>query len=75
MASWKKIIDHGKDVSELEKGIRNSFKWFWLDQECSGGKKFGTWCKKIDEPGKCICLVCSKTINYSCSGKKALKML
>ena len=38
----EKIIDHGKDVSELEKGIRNSFKWFWLDQECSSGKKFGT---------------------------------
>lgn len=73
MASWK-CVESGKDISDIEKGIRNSFKWFWLDEECNAGRKFNTWCKKLDEPGKCVCIVCSKTINYSSSGKKALKI-
>ncbi|GFR88745.1 hypothetical protein ElyMa_000777000 [Elysia marginata] len=69
-----KCIENGSDVSDLEKDVRNSWKWHWLEEECESGRKFSSWCKKFNEPGKCVRIICSKTINYGSSGKKALKL-
>ena len=36
------------------------------------GKPFGSWCKKLREPGACFCTLCSRKLMYATSGKKVL---
>ena len=68
-----KFLENNSSVSTVDKGVRNSWKWHWLDDVCEKGKSFGSWCKKLDVPGKCYCTVCAKIIVYGSAGKKALK--
>ena len=34
--------------------------------------KFGSWCRKMKEPGFCFCVLCNRKLNYGSNGKKAL---
>ena len=70
--SKMKQLPSGADVSSLEKGVKNRWRWAWLQEENVDSVCFEVWCRKIDAPGVSFCVPCGKTIAYRSSGKKAL---
>ena len=66
-----KEIPVGSDVAAIESSVKNEWRWAWLTED-EDGDIFGTWCKKTDQPGACLCMVCHKSLTYRTSGKRAL---
>jgi hypothetical protein len=64
-------------IKSVDKGIKNKFKWGWLDEEIeissAEGKKItikiGDTIQKLNTPGQAWCLLCSSTIAYGGRGK------
>ncbi|KAG8185042.1 hypothetical protein JTE90_017063 [Oedothorax gibbosus] len=67
-----KFLDDKSDISDLEKGIRNKFRWEWLSKDDFMKEKISTWCKKIDVGGTCFCTCCNGSIRYASEGLKSL---
>ena len=73
-----KILDFSSNVNQVEinpldgKPVRNRWQWKWMEETNKEGQLFKACFKKIDEPGKCFCVVCNQTLTYGSSGKKAL---
>ncbi|KAH3749420.1 hypothetical protein DPMN_183918 [Dreissena polymorpha] len=63
----------GYNTKELESGVKNKWRWEWLNERGSLGEKWGDWLKKPNTPGSAYCEICFKTINYKSNGKKAFK--
>ena len=77
---WKRVslvrqtmkeIHVGSDVAAIESSVKNKWRWAWLTED-EDSDIFGTWCKKTDQPGACLCMVCHKSLTYGTSGKRAL---
>ena len=66
------LLKDGTDVSEIDKTIKNKWRWAWLGEKGDDGKPFSSWCKKIKMPGVCFCVVCHKKMVYGSNGKKVL---
>ena len=56
------------DVAAIESSVKSKWRWAWLTED-EDGDIFGTWCKKTDQPGVCLCMVCHKSLTYGTSGK------
>ncbi|KAI8777450.1 hypothetical protein BgiBS90_021653 [Biomphalaria glabrata] len=56
----------------LDQSVKNKWRWQWLETDNGTGTLFKEWCKKIDAPGVCYCIVCNQTLSYGSSGKKCL---
>ena len=67
------FINSGEDVTTLDKGLKNKWRWAWLEETGRDGKPFSSWCKKLGEAGACFCTLCSRKIIYGSSGKKVLR--
>ena len=74
--------DNTIEVSQIDMGIRNPWKWPWLHIEIQlhFNSKLNTYIvfvsdffKKIDSKGKARCIVCEKDILYGNKGYSALK--
>ena len=59
-------------MQELEKDVKNKWRWMWLEEHSDSGVKFEEWCRKIDVAGTCFCVPCGKALIYATRGKKAL---
>ena len=70
-----KYLPPGYNTKELEKDVKNKWRWEWLSEVDEDGGKWGTWLKKPDISGVAFCELCGKTINYKSSGKKGLKSM
>lgn len=70
----KTIPPQDPSVKEIDAGVKNKFKWTWLQESCIvDGHTLSLDCySKVSLPGKVLCTVCNDTINYATSGKKAL---
>ena len=66
------VVQEGEDLTEIESGVKNKWRWAWLYEKGENDKPFGSWCKKVREAGTCFCTVCNKTIQYGANGKKIL---
>ena len=66
-----KEIPVGSDVAAIESSVKNKWRWAWLTED-EDGAIFGTWCKKTNQLGACLCMVCHKSLTYETSGKRAL---
>ncbi|XP_063053060.1 uncharacterized protein LOC134447504 isoform X2 [Engraulis encrasicolus] len=62
----------GEDTSIVDKGLKNKWRWAWLDEIGLDGKPFSSWCKKLREPGVLFCTLCHKKFRYASSGKKVI---
>lgn len=51
------LVDND-DTSALEANVKNKWRWSWLQEYNKNGVQHSTWCKKINVPGKCICISC-----------------
>lgn len=79
----KRANDPSISIEELDKNIKNKFKWNWLDEEVTfhDSKSFehkiylrdiiekSTTCRA----GHAWCKICCDELNYGSSGKKALR--
>ena len=61
----------GYDVKEIDKAFKNKFKWNWLEEKDSNGMYLSEWVRKIDLPGKALCLLCNTVLRYGGQGKSA----
>ncbi|XP_052420177.1 uncharacterized protein LOC127964065 isoform X2 [Carassius gibelio] len=66
------IMQEGSDVSEIDKSVKNKWRWAWLSEIGKNGKPFSSWAKKIKQPGTCLCTVCHRKFQYGNNGKKVL---
>ena len=62
----------GAEISSIDKGVKNQFKWNWLENKDDKGMFLSEWVRKIDLAGKALCLICKKLINYGNQGKAGL---
>lgn len=53
-------------------GVKNKWRFQWLQEIDEQGMKIGMWCRKINRVGDCFCVVCNTTVNYGSNGKKVL---
>jgi hypothetical protein len=54
-----------------ENGIKNQWRWHWLDTVVDG-QRLGTVIRKKTEDGQAFCVPCSKTVQYQSKGLAAL---
>ena len=69
--SKMKYLPPGFNMKALEEGVKNKWRWEWLNEGDAQGEKWAQWLKKPDVKRIVFCDVCSKTINYKSNGKKA----
>ncbi len=62
----------GEDTKLVDKGIKNKWRWSWIEEVGRDEKLFGSWCQKLRQPGACFCTLCARKILYGTSGKKVL---
>jgi hypothetical protein len=67
-----KVIDRTSDIKELERNVKNKFKW-WLEEKDNLRDFMSDYFRKIDIPGYCICEWCRDKISYAARGKADLK--
>lgn len=67
-----KFLDINYDLSELEEGVRNVFRWNWLECIDCNEDAISKWCKKTEKAGQVYCTYCSSTLQYGGEGIKAL---
>lgn len=75
--------DEESRVAEIDKDVKNKFKWEWLDktvkldvkigkQTQSASETLASCIKKSDIAGKALCVYCNDLINYGFRGCIAL---
>ncbi|XP_071378224.1 zinc finger and SCAN domain-containing protein 12-like isoform X2 [Centroberyx affinis] len=57
-------------TGDLERGLKNKWRWQWLEETDSQGQRYDVWLAKVDIPGMAWCKLCSKNIAYAQNGKK-----
>ncbi|KAF8788278.1 hypothetical protein HNY73_009801 [Argiope bruennichi] len=57
--------------SSKEEGIRNAFRWNWIERRDGNGDTIGTWCKKMNVAGQAYCVFCNSLLKYGGEGFKA----
>jgi len=83
--SWK-VINRGDEASlkEIEESVKNKFNWGWLEKSIitkvnlNGNESdittYAVDCiRKIDKPGKALCMWCECEINYGGGGWPRIK--
>ncbi|CAC5387834.1 unnamed protein product [Mytilus coruscus] len=70
----RRIVERGSSLNpqEIDSGVKNSWKWEWLEKEVAG-ELVGLHIRKIAEKGKAYCQLCKKDLMYSHRGWKALE--
>ena len=57
-----KFLPPGFNTKDLEKDIKNKWRWDWLSECDSIGGKWCEWLKRPDTKGMAFCDVCAKSI-------------
>ena len=59
----------GEDIKEVDKGIKKKWRWAWMEAVGIDGKRYGSWCQRLRQPGGCYCTVCARKLFYGSSGR------
>lgn len=70
---WREISRHDTNLKEIDVGIKNCFRWGWLEEKDSNGHYLSDYIRKINIPGKVSCTYCNSLLSYKSGGKKDLK--
>ena len=64
-----------EDVSlkGIEEGVKNSFRWVWLEEKDQNGQFLSEYIWKVNIPSKALCTYYNSLLNYSSGGKKDIK--
>jgi hypothetical protein len=67
------VVQRGdSDVKVIDKGIKNTFKWEWLEKKVND-EFVSKYIRKINIKGVALCSVCNKRISYAGRGWKSLE--
>ncbi|KAF8785785.1 hypothetical protein HNY73_011290 [Argiope bruennichi] len=73
--SLSPLAQHGHHeiqiIASQEEGVRNAFRWHWIERRDGNGDTIGTWCKKINVAGQAYCVFCNSLLKYGREGFKA----
>ena len=68
----RNFVDRTSDLKEIEKGVKNKFKWSWLEEKDDNGDFLSGYIRKLQDSGYCYCLICDHKLNYGSRGRAAL---
>ncbi|GFT96623.1 long-chain-fatty-acid--CoA ligase 5 [Trichonephila clavipes] len=66
-----KFLGINSDIIQLEEGVRNAFRWNWIERRDGNGDNISTWCKEINVAGQAYCVFCNSLLKYAREGFKA----
>ena len=66
------FVDRTANLNDLEKGIRNKFRWQWLDEKDCNSDYLSDYVRKLSKPGFVFCDFCFQKLDYSKKGKTHL---
>ena len=72
-SSNKEISREVANIKEIDKGVKNIFRWEWLQEKDCNDSFLSDYISKVDLPGKVVCTICKALISYQSSGKKDVK--
>lgn len=65
-----RYLQENAATGELERGLKNKWRWQWIEETDSQGQKYEVWLAKVDIPGMAWCRLCNKNIAYAQNGKR-----
>ena len=71
----EEFIDRKTDITQIEKGVKNKFRWNWLEEKDSNGDFLSDYVRKLVQPGLAYCVFCNHRLDYSTKGKSFVKRL
>ena len=66
-------VDRTADNDTVEKGVKNRWKWKWLEEKDANGIFLSDYIRKIKKPGFARCTICMCELKYASGGKKLSK--
>ena len=66
-------IKRSWELGGIEEGVKNSFRWVWLEEKYQNEQFPSEYIRKVNIPGKALCTYCNSLLNYSSGGKKDIK--
>lgn len=69
----EQFVERTANLKEIENGIRNKFRWQWLEEKDSNGDYLSDYVRKLSKPGMAFCLICDQRLDYSMKGKCHVK--
>ena len=63
------FIDRNASLLDIEKTVKNKFKWIWLDERDGNNVVLSSYVRKLPQPGIAYCLHCEARLDYSKKGK------
>ena len=67
------IVDRSADLKTIEEGVKNKFRWTWLEEKDCLGDFLSDYVRKTDQAGIAFCIICNDTLKYRSGGKRDLK--
>ena len=71
--AWREVSREDGSLKGIEEGVKNSFRWVWLEEKDQNGQFLSEYIRKVNIPGKALCTYCNSLLNYSSGGKKDIK--
>lgn len=65
-------VNRSDNVNAIDAGVKNRFRWQWLESKDDAGQFLSDYIRKLDVAGVAKCIICDDKIKYASSGKKAL---
>ena len=65
----EKEIDRTVNISDIDKTVKNKFKWEWLTARDNNGDFYSEYIRKLSSSGMALCKWCNHKINYGTSGQ------
>ena len=69
-SSYKEISREVANIKEIDKGVKNIFRWEWLQEKDCNDSFLSDYIREVDLPGKVVCTICKALISYQSGGKK-----
>ena len=67
------FLDHSSDLKVVESGVRNKFKWTWLEEKDVNNDFLSESVRKLAHPGVAFCIYCQQRLDYGGRGKSFIK--
>lgn len=72
MSARRIVIERDdNNAVDVDKGMKNGWKWEWLERSVEG-TQLGQFMRKLNVPGVALCSICQSEINYSGRGWNSL---
>ena len=54
--AWRKVSREVGSLKGIEEGVKNSFRWVWLEEKYQNGQFLSEYIRKVNIPGKVLCI-------------------